>query len=144
MLTFPYLRLCEYGNELSDRPAELNFSSEQRPSSGDMGELSRADLSLFDPIDFGMYCVVLMGLISGTDQKTGKRSVMLRHLFHPQTGQVVQTETELSVRPRGWMLAFCPELLEKTGLGRDFICSASFSPTLRRQYAWTRLKKVSS
>ena len=37
-----------------------------------VGELSRADLSLFDPIDFGMYCVVLMETDFGTLIKNGQ------------------------------------------------------------------------
>ncbi|MGN0201815.1 MAG: helix-turn-helix domain-containing protein [Candidatus Cryptobacteroides sp.] len=86
-----------------------------------IGDLSRADLSLFDPIDFGMYCVVLMEEDFGRLVKNG-RSISYRPdtLFSLRPGQVVSTELNYKVRPRGWILAFCPELLEKTGLGRDF------------------------
>ena len=92
-----------------------------------VGELSRADLSLFDPIDFGMYCVVLMETDFGTLIKNGQKiSYAPDTLFTLRPGQVVQTELNYQVRPRGWMLAFCPELLEKTGLGRDFYMFSFF------------------
>ena len=92
-----------------------------------VGELSRADLTLFDPIDFGMYCVVLMEADFGTLIKNGQHiSYGPDTLFTLRPGQVVQTELNFQVRPRGWMLAFCPELLEKTGLGRDFYMFSFF------------------
>lgn len=42
-----------------------------------VGELSRADLTLFDPIDFGMYCVVLMEADFGTLIKNGQHISMV-------------------------------------------------------------------
>jgi AraC-type DNA-binding domain-containing proteins len=86
-----------------------------------VGELSRASLDLFDPIDFGMYCVVLMDENFGELIRNGG-SVRYRPgtMFSLRPGQVVSMNLDYKVRPRGWMLLFRPELLEKTGLGRDF------------------------
>lgn len=86
-----------------------------------VGELARADLRLFEPTDFGMYCVVLMDENFGELQRNGE-SIRYRAgtLFSLRPGQEVSMNLDYTVRPRGWMLAFRPELLEKTGLGRDF------------------------
>lgn len=93
-----------------------------------VGDLARADLTLFDPVDFGMYCVVLMDDDFGVLMKNGSP---VRYspctLFSLRPGQVVETKLNYKVRPRGWMLAFSPELLEKSGLGRDFYMFDYFS-----------------
>lgn len=93
-----------------------------------VGELSRADLRLFEPIDFGMYCVVLMEENFG-ELKKGKKHVRYNAgtLFSLRPGQEVSMNLDYTKRPRGWMLAFKPELLEKTGLGRDFYMFSFFS-----------------
>ena len=69
-----------------------------------VGELSRADLSLFEDLDFGMYCVILLG----------------DRLYTLRPGQQASLKLDYADRPRGWMLAFHPSLLVKAGLGRDF------------------------
>lgn len=86
-----------------------------------VGDLSRADLSLFDPLDFGMYCIVLMDEDFGELVRNG-RSVRYRPgtLFSLRPGQEVAMRLDYSRKPQGMMLAFRPELLEKSGLGRDF------------------------
>lgn len=92
-----------------------------------VGELARADLRLFEPTDFGMYCVVLMDEDFGHLNKDGK-SIRYRAgtLFSLRPGQTVSMDLDYTVRPRGWMLAFRPEMLEKTGLGRDFYMFSFF------------------
>ena len=86
-----------------------------------IGELSRADLSLFEPLDFGMYCVILMDAAFGELVKCGEAvSYRAGTVFWLRPGQEVSMNLDYRVRPRGWMLAFRPELLEKSGLGRDF------------------------
>lgn len=86
-----------------------------------VADLGRADLSLFDPTDFGMYCVVLMDVDFG---ELVLRGSCMRYragtIFTMKPGDVVSMNLDNSVRPRGWMLAFRPELIENTGLGRDF------------------------
>lgn len=75
-----------------------------------VGELSRADEALFEPRDFGMYCVILAGNAIHT-LKPGQQSLM---------------DDSPALRQGGWMLAFRPELLVKSGLGRDFYMFAFF------------------
>ena len=86
-----------------------------------VADLSMADLSLFDPIDFGMYCVVLMEVDFGELVLRGTR---MRYrggtIFTMKPGDVVMMNLDPTVRPRGKMLVFRPELLQGTGLGRDF------------------------
>lgn len=86
-----------------------------------VANLAEADLSLFEPTDFGMYCVVLM------DEDFGQLILRDNHMhyqagtiFTMKPGQVVRMFLNHSVKPRGWMLVFRPELLSGTGLGRDF------------------------
>ena len=86
-----------------------------------VGDLSHASTSLFEPIDFDMYCVVLM------DDSFGELWLDDRQFnYSPGTvftmcpGQVVRMNLDYARKPQGWMLAFRPELLEKSGLGRDF------------------------
>jgi len=86
-----------------------------------VGDLSRADLSLFEPMDFGMYCVVLMDSDFGELIKNGHvTNYRAGTLFSLRPGQQVAMNLDYTKKPRGWMLAFRPELLEKSGLGRDF------------------------
>ncbi|MBR2155278.1 MAG: helix-turn-helix transcriptional regulator [Bacteroidaceae bacterium] len=93
-----------------------------------VADLSKADLSLFDPTDFGMYCVVLMDACIGRLTKDGQP---LHYdegtIFTMMPGQTMELQLDYSVYPRGWMLAFRPELLVKTGLGRDFYMFNFFS-----------------
>lgn len=93
-----------------------------------VGDLSRAEVSLFEPTDFGMFCVVLMDEVFGELIKGGN-SVQYRPgtLFSLRPGQTVEMKLDYTKRPRGWMLVFRPELLEKTGLGRDFYMFNYFS-----------------
>ncbi len=86
-----------------------------------VANLSKADLSLFDPTDFGMYCVVLM------DSDFGElvlRGSAMRYragtIFTMKPGDVVSMNLDPVTKPQGLMLAFRPELLNGTGLGRDF------------------------
>ncbi len=93
-----------------------------------VGNLSQADLSLFDPLDFNMYCVVLMDVDFGELVKS-QTSIRYRPgtIFSLRPGQVVSMNLDYAVKPQGWMLAFRPELLEKSGLGRDFYMFNFFS-----------------
>lgn len=86
-----------------------------------VGDLSRAHISLFDPLDFGMYCIVLMDADFGGLVKGGT-NIRYRPgtIFSLRPGQVVSMDLDYAVHPQGWMLAFRQELLEKSGLGRDF------------------------
>ncbi len=86
-----------------------------------VADLSHADLSLFEPTDFGMYCVVLMDIDFG---ELILRGTCMRYragtIFTMKPGEVVSMHLDPNVHPRGFMLAFRPELIQNTGLGRDF------------------------
>jgi len=86
-----------------------------------VANLADADLSLFEPTDFGMYCVVLMEVDFG---ELKLRGTSLRYragtIFTMKPGDVVSMNLDPAVKPKGLMLAFRPELLSGTGLGRDF------------------------
>jgi len=86
-----------------------------------VANLANADLSLFEPTDFGMYCVVLMEVDFG---ELLLRGSCMRYrsgtMFTMKAGDVVSMHLDMKVKPRGWMLVFRPELLKGTGLGRDF------------------------
>lgn len=93
-----------------------------------VGELSRADLTLFDPIDFNMYCIVIMDSNFGDLVRNGK-CIHYRSgtIFPLRPGQVVSMHLNYTSKPQGWMLAFRKELLENSGLGRDFYMFNFFS-----------------
>lgn len=86
-----------------------------------VGRLQDADLSLFDPTDFGMYCVVLMEVDFG---ELVLRDTCMHYragtMFTMKPGDVVSMNLDGRIKPHGLMLAFRPELLNGTGLGRDF------------------------
>ena len=86
-----------------------------------IGDLSRAERAPFGPTRFEMYCVVLSETPSGTLLRGGAPlACPPGSLFTLRPGQVMQAVQDEAARPRGRILAFRPELLEKTGLGRDF------------------------
>lgn len=86
-----------------------------------VADLSQADLSLFAPTDFGMYCVVLMSADFG---ELVLRGTSMRYkagtIFTMKPGDVVSMNLDPKVKPQGMMLVFRPEMLKGTGLGRDF------------------------
>jgi len=86
-----------------------------------VANLANADLSLFEPTDFNMYCVVLMEADFGALKL--KNTVMHYRagtMFTMKARDVVSMILDDNPKPRGWMLAFRPELLSGTGLSRDF------------------------
>ena len=86
-----------------------------------VARLQDADLSLFEPTDFCMYCVVLMEVDFG---ELVLHDTCMRYrggtMFTMKPGDVVPMNLDSRVKPHGWMLAFRPEQLNGTGLGRDF------------------------
>lgn len=86
-----------------------------------VGRLQDADISLFEPTDFGMYCVVLMEVDFG---ELVLRDICMHYragtMFTMKPGDVVSMNLNGKNKPHGLMLAFRPELLNGTGLGRDF------------------------
>lgn len=93
-----------------------------------VGDLSQADYTLYQPTDFGMYCIVLMDENFGELVKNGKTvRYQAGTVFSLRPGQVVSMNLDYSTKPYGRMLAFRPELLEKSGLGRDFYMFGFFN-----------------
>lgn len=93
-----------------------------------LGRLEDAELSLFSPIDFGMYCIVLMDEDFGELKKAGNGvHYKAGTAFSIRPGQVVSMNLDLKVTPRGYIMAFRPELLIKAGLGRDFYMFSFFN-----------------
>lgn len=86
-----------------------------------VGDLSRADDALYEEQDFGMFCVILMDASFGDLFKNGQLiHYQSGSIFSLKPGQRAALKRDYTVKPRGWMLAFRPELLVKSGLGRDF------------------------
>lgn len=85
------------------------------------GELSRVDTTIFEERDFGMYGVILMNTVFGDLSKNGKPlPYQAGSLFAILPGQKISLKVDYTAKRRGWMLVFRPELLVKSGLGRDF------------------------
>lgn len=86
-----------------------------------VADLSCADLSFFDPVDFGMYCIILVDACFG-DLFRNEKYVHYQPgtIVSLRPGQTFSATLDFKTTPRGIMLAFRPELLEKSGLGRDF------------------------
>lgn len=93
-----------------------------------VGDLAVADSSLFEPTDFDMYCVMLLEQECGKLTKDGKPiSYKVGTVVTVMPGQTMMIQVESGKKPQGKMLAFRPELLIKTGLGRDFYMFGFFS-----------------
>ena len=85
------------------------------------GDLARADTALFEERDFEMYCVIFLDSAFGELRKNGKPLPYgSGSLFTLTPGQTVSLKVDYTAKRRGWILAFRPELLVKSGLGRDF------------------------
>lgn len=93
-----------------------------------VGDLAAADSSLFEPTDFDMYCVLLLEEECGELTKDGRPiSYRAGTVVTMMPGQTMAITVESHKKPQGKMLAFRPELLIKTGLGRDFYMFGFFS-----------------
>lgn len=91
-----------------------------------VGNLAQADPSLFALTQFNLYCLVLMDSDFGLLVKNGHPvHYGSCNLFSVRPGETLLTHLN-GTRPRGWMLAFHPDLLEKSGLGRDFYMFSYF------------------
>ena len=107
-----------------------------------VGDLARADASIFTPTDFGMYCVVLMDVNFGQLTKDGNEiTYRPGTLFSLRPGQEVALTRDHGVEPRGMILAFRPELLQKTGLGRDFYMFRFFFYDVLEAIELTRIER---
>lgn len=102
---------------------ELNglFRQESCHSMVSIVDLACAVPEAFDPIDFACYCVILMGSRVGDVIKDGKSLTYKGEtMFTVKPGEVLSLRLNPDAKPMGRMLAFRPEFIENTGLGRDF------------------------
>lgn len=93
-----------------------------------VAELFRADFSLFDTKVYDMYALIMIDGVFGELIRDGKPLPYTKgSLVTIRPGQSIEMKMDYSTKPQGWMLAFKPELLEKTGLGRDFYMFSYFN-----------------
>ncbi len=90
-------------------------------------ELSYADCSMYGSKVYDMYALILIENTFGELRRDGKSiSYSCGSLVTIRPGQSIDFRLSNSTKPQGWMLAFKQELLEKTGLGRDFYMFSYF------------------
>ena len=86
-----------------------------------VGNLAFADLSLFNRREYDLFCIIMTDSYFG---EVYRDDIKLEYgkggIFSIRPGQKMYAELDPQANPRGKMLAFSPELLVKTGLGRDF------------------------
>ena len=93
-----------------------------------VAELFRADFSLFDTKVYDMYALIMIDGVFGELIRDGKPLPYTKgSLVTIRPGQSIEVKMDYTTKPQGWMLAFKPELLEKTGLGRDFYMFSYFN-----------------
>lgn len=93
-----------------------------------VAELFRADFSLFDTKVYDMYALIMIDGVFGELIRDGKPLPYTKgSLVTIRPGQSIEMKMNYTTKPQGWMLVFKPELLEKTGLGRDFYMFSYFN-----------------
>ncbi|MBS7289775.1 MAG: helix-turn-helix transcriptional regulator [Bacteroidales bacterium] len=91
-------------------------------------DLADASPEIFEPTDFGCYCVILMNSHIGDIIKDGvSLSYKVGTMFTVKPGEVLSLRPIPGAKPKGRVLAFRPELIENTGLGRDFYLFTFFN-----------------
>ena len=81
-----------------------------------VAELFRADFSLFDTKVYDMYALIMIDGVFGELIRDGKPLPYTKgSLVTIRPGQSIEMKMDYTTKPQGWMLAFKPELLEKTG-----------------------------
>ena len=104
------------------------FSAQTLHSQVAVAELFRADFSLFDTKVYDMYALIMIDGVFGELIRDGKPLPYTKgSLVTIRPGQSIEMKMDYTTKPQGWMLAFKPELLEKTGLGRDFYMFSYFN-----------------
>lgn len=93
-----------------------------------VAELFRADFSLFDTKVYDLYALIMIDGVFGELIRDGKPLPYTKgSLVTIRPGQSIEMKMDYTTKPQGWMLVFKPELLEKTGLGRDFYMFSYFN-----------------
>ena len=91
-------------------------------------ELEHADNSFFGSMRYEMFALILLENEFGELYRNNTRlAYSIGSLITVKPGQSVEMKLKDDVKPRGWMLAFKADLLDKTGLGRDFYMFSFFN-----------------
>ena len=91
-------------------------------------ELYRANFNLYDVRKFNMYALIMLEEEFGELLRDGNVLPYSKgSLVTVRPGQSIGMRMHYMAKPQGWMLVFKPELLEKTGLGRDFYMFSYFN-----------------
>lgn len=104
-------------------------------------ELSHADESMYEAKVYDMYALMLIEELQGELHRDGKPMSHSRgSLVTIRPGQSLEIRMENGAKPQGWMLAFRQDLLEKTGLGRDFYMFSYFHSDYPEAIALTEVE----
>jgi AraC-like DNA-binding protein len=91
-------------------------------------ELYRANFNLYDVRKFNMYALIMLEEEFGELLRDGNALPYSKgSLVTVRPGQSIGMRMHYMAKPKGWILVFKPELLEKTGLGRDFYMFSYFN-----------------
>ena len=91
-------------------------------------ELYRANFNLYDVRKFNMYALIMLEEEFGELLRDGNALPYSKgSLVTVRPGQSIEMRMHYMAKPQGWILVFKPELLEKTGLGRDFYMFSYFN-----------------
>lgn len=105
-------------------------------------DLSQADNLLFEAKIYDMYALMLIQEMPGKLYRDGKlMSHLSGALVTIRPGQYLEMRMPAAEKPRGWMLAFKQDLLEKTGLGRDFYMFSYFHSEYSEAIALTDMER---
>ena len=91
-------------------------------------ELYRANFNLYDVRKFNMYALIMLEEEFGELLRDGNSLPYSKgSLVTVRPGQSIGMRMHYMAKPQGWILVFKPELLEKTGLGRNFYMFSYFN-----------------
>jgi hypothetical protein len=91
-------------------------------------ELEHANTSFFGIMRYEMFALILIENDFGELYRNSTHlAYTIGSLITIKPGQSVEMKFKDNNKPRGWMLAFKADLLEKTGLGRDFYMFSFFN-----------------
>lgn len=93
-----------------------------------VADLSCADISLYNARIYNMYALILLEDNFGDLFRDNTIVPYTKNsLITIKPGQSIEMRMNYQAAPKGWILAFKPELLERTGLGRDFYMFSYFN-----------------
>lgn len=104
------------------------FHQDNLHKSVSVAELYRISYTISEPVTFSMYALIYFDELFGEFSRAGKRVNYTPHsLIWLKPGDSVVMRADYAKKPRGWIMAFSEELLERSGLGRDFYMFTFFN-----------------